>query len=171
MDRVLGLGEGITHENIPIEYQAKFWSAVEISFVPGACWSLKVKPESGGYKRFCVVANGKKHRYLAHRMSYALCRGDVTKGMYVCHTCDNRGCVRPDHLFLGTPADNMNDMLWKGRKPTGVLVKGAKLTPETAIEVYRSSDSLNTIAERHGISKKLVLNVKQGRAWRGVANK
>lgn len=168
MDRVLGLGTELTEDMIPQEYQVKFWDQVDMSFAPGACWGLRVKPERGGYKRFHVIVNGEKFRYLAHRLSFALSRGPIPAGMYVCHACDNRQCVRPDHLFLGYPSDNTNDMLLKGRKPVGTSVAGAKLTPETAREVYESVESLNTIAGKYGISKKLVLNVKQGRAWRGV---
>lgn len=170
MVRVLGLGSKLTHSDIPLEYQAKFWAIVEMSFKPGACWTIKAKPERGGYARFQVITGLVKKRYLTHRISFALCRGEIPAGMYVCHTCDNRFCVRPDHLFLGYPSDNTNDMLLKGRKPVGVGVAGAKLTPKTAAEVYKSDESLNKIAQMYGISKKLVLNVKQGRAWRGVAN-
>jgi hypothetical protein len=168
MDRVLGLGSTLDARDISLEHQVRFWDSVEMSFAPGSCWGINKKPERSGYKRFGVINKGVKIRYLAHRLSYALARGPIPKGMYVCHACDNRWCVRPDHLFLGYPSDNTNDMILKGRKPTGNEVFGSKLTPVTAKEVYFSTLSLSETAKMYGVSKKLVLNIKNGSAWRGI---
>jgi hypothetical protein len=76
------------------------------------CWMWIGGVESHGYGRMSF--NGK--RYKAHQLSWILNRGEIPKGMCVCHHCDTPGCVNPDHLFLGTMADNMRDKVAKGRQ-------------------------------------------------------
>jgi hypothetical protein len=94
-------------------------------------------------------------------------------GLLVCHTCDNRKCVRPDHLFLGTNDDNMADMMAKGRGRSGP-VKGAengnaKLTEADVREVLRQimlGKSNKKIAKSTAVGHAMVSRIRTGRSWR-----
>jgi hypothetical protein len=75
------------------------------------CWIYKGY-KSKGYGQFMMAGE----RIYAHRYSFQVYRGDIPKGYFICHTCDNPPCINPDHLFLGTQKDNVRDMISKGRK-------------------------------------------------------
>lgn len=80
------------------------------------CWWWK-GTKSFGYGKMTVKRDGKWRRLFAHRVSYELFRGELPPGFHACHHCDNKRCVRPDHLFLGTHQDNIRDYWSKFRKP------------------------------------------------------
>ncbi len=92
--------------------------AVELiakAIVVGDCWECHLEPVAKGY---CYVAVGGREgrRLRVHRLVYAEAKGAIPDGLMVLHTCDNRRCIRPEHLFLGTAQNNTDDMITKGRK-------------------------------------------------------
>lgn len=144
------------------------------SHVPelGPCW-VWTGTRANGYGRLLGVAAEKLY---AHRLSWQLAHGSAGD-LCVLHKCDNRVCVNPTHLFLGTRADNSADMVSKGRSIRGRQgLRGeshpnARLTQSAVVDIRRARDSgatLIAIARAHGVSKKMVLNIVQRKAWQHV---
>lgn len=79
------------------------------------CWEWQGTRLPSGYGRIGIAGKGQGVTDLTHRVAYRIANGEIPPGMEVCHTCDNPPCCNPDHLFLGTHADNMRDMSAKGR--------------------------------------------------------
>lgn len=96
------------------------------------CW-LWSGPINGGYG---VLSSRGKHMK-AHRFSYERSHGPIPSGACVCHRCDNPACVNPDHLFLGTHAENMADMAAKGRADRTSKLYGERIAKKLTIEQAR----------------------------------
>ena len=99
------------------ETVARFWAHVRKD--AGGCWEWTANRAGGGrqrlYGQFTYQENRRQVHVYAHRFAWGLARGPIPRGYYVCHSCDNGRCVRPDHLFIGTQFDNMRDASRKGR--------------------------------------------------------
>lgn len=109
----------------------------------------------------------------AHRVAFELWNGPIPVGVFVCHSCDNPPCCNPDHLFIGTAADNVADMLAKGRgqSATGARNYQAKLTPEIVNEARRAhlaGASGRALARQYGVSHPTMQALLTGHTWRWV---
>ncbi|WP_051305073.1 HNH endonuclease signature motif containing protein [Chitinilyticum litopenaei] len=108
-----------------------------------------------------------------HRVSYELHKGPITDGLHVMHICDNRKCINPGHLVLGTRADNMADMIAKKRdvKAKGVSHPNAKLSPEIAAEIrrryipYDRTNGSSALSREFGVSQGAVYACIRGVTW------
>ena len=106
------------------------------------CWEWQSAKTTDGYGRiFCD-----SKATLAHRWSYQHHVGEIPKGMCVCHKCDNPGCVNPDHLFIGTAQDNVNDMTAKGRShETKGSRNGAAILNEENVRLIKQFLARHTV--------------------------
>jgi hypothetical protein len=110
------------------------------------------------------IGPASKGLMVASRMSYILEHGSIPKGKWVLHTCDNRSCVRPSHLFLGDHTDNMRDMHLKGRGRAILRVPDVhKIRRLRAQGMPRAA-----VAARFGVSIDAVKNITMGKTWKHV---
>lgn len=103
---------------IRVDKRDLFWSKVAINLT--GCWEWQAGRTDSGYGVFFTGNPGGK-TVLAHRAAFMLAYGPITGGLFACHKCDNPRCVRPDHMFLGTQADNVRDCARKGRRSPRVF--------------------------------------------------
>ena len=133
------------------------------------CWNWTGSCSDTGYGCFY---DGKAHA--AHRYSYERSVGPIPPGLVVMHACDNRRCVRPDHLGVGTKADNSGDMARKGRaRPSGL--KGerhgeSKLTESAVVEILTTDESGRSLAARYRVSESAVSLVRRRKSWRHMTD-
>jgi hypothetical protein len=104
----------------------------------------------------------------AHRKTYEESFGEIPKGLVVRHTCDNKSCVNPKHLILGTYADNSKDMTSRNRQAKGSKVGTSKLTEEIVIMIRSLSGSSRQIANLLGCSATTIKDIKNNKYWKHV---
>lgn len=122
------------------------------------CWLWLGAVSRTGYARF---TDG------AHRIAWEAYRGAIPNGLHVLHRCDNRLCVNPEHLFLGTNADNVADKVAKGRqgRTVGTDHPAAKLSEDSVRLIYSDNRPFSAIAAAFGVTKGTVIGIKNGSSW------
>lgn len=158
----------------------RFWGRV---LKAEGCWLWTGGKTSRGYGRLKVKDGPLKDVY-AHRFSYRLHFGPIPDGAYVCHHCDNPPCVRPDHLFLGSPADNTRDARRKGRmatgdrnasrryperRPSGEQHANSRLTVPQVVQIrerFDGGEEQKALAEQFGVSGQTIFRIVHKLTWK-----
>lgn len=161
----------LTHKKLP-SLRLRFAEATKMA---GAdeCWEWTAAKDPAGYGQIGVGYAS----YKAHRVAWVLAHGAIppgsaTRSLCVCHTCDNRGCVNPAHLFLGTDADNAADMVRKGRSVRGeqhYSARRTKLTVEQVAAICTDRRPVRVIAEQYGVSTATIYGIQDRSTWKYLA--
>lgn len=160
----------------------RFWYKVSVSDV-AECWEWQASRTVHrygypGYGRIGVALDGRNTWMVAHRVAYLLERGEIADGLFVCHSCDNPPCCNPNHLFLGSAADNARDRDKKGRYgvriwPSGEGNPHAALTDSEVVQIRQLYVprvlTRPMLAERFGVSVACVDRVLSGDTYAEVA--
>jgi hypothetical protein len=153
----------------------RLYSNVVVNPVSG-CWEWN-GTKYHGYGRICVGSrvDGTRHTVHTHRLSYELNFGPIPDGMEICHKCDNPSCINPEHLFIGTRQDNVNDRERKGRNV--VLVGEERLEAKLTRKDVKNArwerafmgTSFSILAKKYGVCKKTIQNAINGVTWKCVS--
>jgi hypothetical protein len=151
------------------------WLAARTKVDVAGCWLWTRGTDKEGYGS----ARVNYEMIRAHRAAWIIFRGPIPAGLLVCHRCDVPRCCNPEHLFLGTTKDNLNDARIKGRKPWGVVVSErarargerngkAKLSVEKILLIRASQMSSKKLAPNIQISASVIRKVRQRKLWAHV---
>lgn len=157
---------GLTEE----ERMVYFWSKFRRS--EAGCLEWGGRTNGDGYGGFDMpLRRGRNRSVLTHRQAWEYTYGPVPDGMHVLHTCDNPSCGEPEHLFLGTHADNMADMVRKGRKPSrrGEKNGRAVLSEEDVLAIREGFTGRHgekaALARKYGVTPTTIHNILTGKLW------
>jgi hypothetical protein len=138
----------------------RFWAKVRKS---EGCWEWTGAANQAGYGWFKIARQSPDR---AHRISWRLAHGEIPPGECVLHQCDNRLCVRPDHLYLGDRIQNAADRVKRERVPRGEAAGWSKLTAEQVRAIRADPRRHQDIAKDYGLaSKQSVQTIKSRKTW------
>jgi hypothetical protein len=165
-----GTVEVLPHKNY--EKYPSIRECLESGFKRGKlsdCWVWKKSIDSGGYG----LLWWKGKHYKAHRVSYEVYKGSIPSGSLACHWCDNRKCVNPNHLFLGSQKDNVQDCISKDRFHRGIGERNnnAKITKTVAQKIKKMLEcgcKVRIIAYECYTTESIINNIKYGKTWTNV---
>ena len=129
-----------------------------------ACMEWVGATSNSGYGRRRIRGRS----YSAHRVAYERAYGSIPEGMVVMHSCDNKLCVNPDHLSVGTQSENILDSIRKGRTPVGEDRPESKLTNDQVISIRKDTGLQKDIAKKHGITQAMVSLITTRQKWRHI---
>lgn len=146
----------------------RFWFCV-VRKSNDECWEWTGTKTNRGYGN--IEIDG--HAVGAHRLSYIIHFGEIPPNMDICHHCDNRGCVNPNHLFVGTNMDNVQDKIRKGRQPHGMNIKLSKLCDDDIPKIrslYATGKySQREIAKMFGLKTHVsICRIINGTGWKHI---
>jgi hypothetical protein len=148
----------------------RFWAKVARGGV-GECWEWLASLDTRGYGNFGMPRGDGTGRFIlqrAHRVAWELTNGPLSGSwQHLCHTCDNRKCVNPSHLFVGDAKANMIDCSAKGRfnDRKGVNNPRSKLSPQDVLDIRVSAESLSALSLKYGVVKSVISSAKKGKTW------
>jgi HNH endonuclease len=137
--------------------------------VEGECWVWQ-GPLVHGYGQV-RIGSAPQTRMRAHRAAYLTFIGPIGDGMCVCHRCDNKPCINPAHLFLGTTQENTADKVAKGRQPHSDGHARAKLSAEAVREIRAMPRQYGLgvkLAQKYGVSPTAIMLARQGKNWKHI---
>jgi hypothetical protein len=148
--------------------QGKRFRTIECIITNQGCWQVvSHKPAGSGYIYLLWTRHKHYKSFALHHLMYEYCFGKIPQGLCICHTCDNPRCINPEHLWLGTHADNRFDCINKNRQSKGEKHNpNAKLTNEQIKEIRSDKKSSQTaLAEKYEVSCSTISNIKNFKTW------